>query len=205
MIARLLVVAAAFVAAGCAGMHGAMPGHEVPAGAAVARAPAKSNYEPYRFLVGEWNVGAPGGAASAVARLRWGPNESYLWYSVATLSGGNELPHFEGMLMWNGVRKNLDMLLTLDLAGGNAQEQGTVSVQPDGTVVRDITAYYSPGTRLPPRFDTPVGAEGATVQFRQTVRPEAPGRIATSLMRKSGDGWVATFPGSDNLVMTRRG
>ena len=40
------------------------------------------------------------------------------------------------------------MLLALDLNGGRVQEQGTVYVESDGTVVRDITAYYSEGARL---------------------------------------------------------
>ena len=124
---------------------------------------------------------------------------------MATLAGGAEHPHFEGLLVWNGVRRNLDMLLSLDLAGGRTQEQGTMSVAPDGTIVRDITAYYSPGVRLPPRFDVQAPEAGATITFRQTFKADGAGRVRTALMRREGDAWRPTFPGSEDLLMTPRG
>ncbi len=104
----------------------------------------------------------------------------------------------------NGARRNLDMLVALDLSGGRIQEQGTVSIQPDGRVLREITAIYSEGVRLPPRGETVAGPNGATVQFRQTFKAAARDRVLTALTRETADGWVPTFPGSDNLVMTRR-
>lgn len=177
--------------------------HAAP-GAPAAGASAAAGYAPYRFLVGEWNVGGEAGAPMAVARFRWGPKESYLWYSVSTLEGGVERPHFEGMLLWNGARGNLDMLLALDLAGGRIQEQGVVFAEPDGTVVRDITAVYSPGVALPPRGEVRAGPAGATLRFRQTFKAAGEGRILTALTRRDAQGWVPTFPGSDRLVMTRR-
>jgi hypothetical protein len=106
------------------------------------------------------------------------------------------------MLLWNGVRQNLDMLVTLDLVGGSAQEQGTVSIQNDGSVLRDITATYSEGMRL--QEGTLVGPGGTTRQFRQTFRAAGADRIETILTRKEGGRWVPTFPGSDRLVMVRR-
>jgi hypothetical protein len=165
-----------------------------------ARADASNGgpYAPYAFLIGQWDVAAEGGGP-AVARslFRWGPKQSYIWYATSLLSGGEEEPHFEGMLLWNPVRKNLDMLLALDLeGGGRVQEQGSISIRPDGTVVREITAY-SAG---PGKDDTP----GTTTRFRQTFKATGPDRILTSVMRKSAQGWVVTFPGSDRLVMTRR-
>jgi hypothetical protein len=164
----------------------------------------ESVYAPYAFLIGEWNVGADGAKPAVVARFRWGPKESYMWYGVATLQGDKEDPHFEGLLIWNGVRRNLDMLLALDLAGGRVQEQGTMHIEADGTVVRDITAYYTEGVRLPPRGEEVAGPEGATVHFRQTFKAESPDRVLTTLMRETPDGWVPTFPGADRMVMTRR-
>ena len=65
--------------------------------------------------------------------------------------------------MWNGVRRNLDMLVTIDLKGGRAQEQGVVFVENDGTVVRDITAYYSAGGGR--EGAAAAGPEGATARF----------------------------------------
>lgn len=171
--------------------------------AAGAETPRPSPYAPYAFLIGEWNV-APenGGPPVAVARFRWGPNQSYIWYAGSMLAGGVEHPHFEGLLMWNGVRKNLDMLLAMDMERGLVQEHGVVSVERDGTVVREITASYSEGTQ--PIGKPPAGPEGAKSRFRQTFREVGPDRILTAVMREADRGWVATFPGSDRLVMTRR-
>ena len=165
---------------------------------------AESVYAPYAFLVGEWQI-APAGSQvpQAVTRFRWGPGHSYLLLETSLIVDGKEEPHFEGMLMWNGVHKNLDMLLALDLNGGRVQEQGVVFVEPDGTVVRDITAYYSEGVRT--MGDTGlVGPEGASAKFRQTFKSTGPDTIFTTLMRQTDRGWVATFPGSDRLIMSRR-
>ena len=161
-------------------------------------------YAPYAFLIGEWVV-APeaGGPAGTVVRFRWGPGRSYMWYSASLLMGGTEQPHFEGLLMWNGVHRNLDMLMSLDLNGGRVQEQGTVSVAADGTVVREITAYYSEGVGMI-TTGRRAGPEGGVAHFRQTFKAQSADRVLTSLMRESDAGWVPTFPGSDRLAMTRR-
>jgi hypothetical protein len=157
----------------------------------------------YEFLIGEWDVKATDdGPPAAIIHVRWGPNHSYIWYASSLIFDGREEPHLEGMLVWNGVRKNLDMLFSMDLRSGRVQEQGTMSVDPDGTIVRNITAVYGEGTR---GFGLPVvGPEGATVHFRETYKKVGPDKILTSAMRESENGWVATFPGSDHLVMTRR-
>lgn len=162
-----------------------------------ATAPADP-YGPYSFLIGEWNVvAAGGGPALGIARLKWGPNRSYIWYSVSLFENGSERPHFEGLLVWNGVQKNLDMLLAMDLEHGLIQEKGVVVVEPDGTVVREITAAYSEGVRP--------ASGAATARFRQTFKAAGPDRILTQALREGPHGWVATFPGSDQLAMTRRG
>lgn len=146
-------------------------------------------YAPYAFLIGEWNVGPENAQAAFVARFRWGPNQSYIWHSVSLLRDGTEVPHFEGMLVWNAAHRNLDMLLALGLSGGGAQEQGTVSIDSDGAVVRNITAY---------------GSDGARAHFRQTFKSIGPDTIVTSVMRETREGWVASFPGSERLLMKRR-
>ena len=177
------------------------PGH---ARVAAHGTPASERpYAPYAALIGDWDI-APerGGPAVVGATFRWGPNRSYIWYAGSLFVDGVEQPHFEGMLMWNGVHKNLDMLMAMDLRYGLAQEQGTLSVQPDGTLIRDITAVFSEGVQ--PMGLPAVGPEGATVRFRQTFKRVGPDRILTTAMRLSEEGWVATFPGSDHLVMTRR-
>jgi len=154
---------------------------------------ANDPYGPYKFLIGEWDVVPEGGGpAAGIARLKWGPNKSYIWYSMSLLDSatGTERPHFEGILVWNGVQKNLDMLLSMDLEHGLIQEKGVVTAEPDGTVVREITASYS--------------QSGATARFRQTFKAAGPDRILTRALRESPNGWIATFPGSDRLAMSRR-
>jgi hypothetical protein len=171
--------------------------------AAAAETPSAKPYAPFQFLIGEWTVSAEGGGpAMGIARFRWGPNQSYIWCSSSFFVDGTERPHFEGLLMWNGVHKNLDMLIAMDLEHGLVQETGVISVDPDGTVVREITASYSEGTH--PIGQPVVGPDGATARFRQTYRQTGADKILTRVMRQAGKEWVATFPGSDRLVMTRR-
>jgi hypothetical protein len=158
---------------------------------------------PYECLIGEWDVKATeDGPAAAIVRAKWGPNHSYIWYSSTMIFAGQSVPHLEGMLVWNAVHKNLDMLFCMDLKTGRVQEQGTMSLNAEGAIVRDITAVYGSGARaigMPP-----VGPEGATTHFRETYQKAGPDKILTSAMRETKDGWVATFPGSDHLVMLRR-
>lgn len=170
--------------------------------AAVSAGTTAERYDPYRFLIGEWNVENPLGEPLGVMRIQWGPKESYIWYSMSILVNGAEDPHFEGILMWNGKRRNFDMLLTLDLHGGRAQEQGTMSVAADGLVLRDITAYYSEGAGPPGA--KPAGPEGAERRFQQIFKSRSADCIATTLVVETASGWVPTFPGSDKLSMRRR-
>jgi hypothetical protein len=160
-------------------------------------------YAPYEFLIGEWDVKSETDVTpAAVARVRRGPNGSYIWYSVALIADGHEEPHLEGMLVWNGMHKNLDMLFTIDLRSGRSQEQGTMSVEQDGSLVREITAVHSAG--VPTTSGKAVGPEGATRHFRQIYKRIGPDKIQTSVMRETDHGWVASFPGSDKMIMTRR-
>jgi len=162
----------------------------------------KNPFAPYEFLIGEWDVKSEiDESPMAVQRVSWGPNGSYIWYTVALLSDGREEPHLEGMLVWNGVHKNLDMLFVMDLKSGRVQEQGTMSVEADGSLVRNITAVYSPGVQA---MTGNVGSAGAKARFRQTYKQIGPDKIQTSAMRETERGWVATFPGSDHFLMVRR-
>src|SRR5262245_33980259 len=168
-----------------------------PDAAIIAR--EKNPFGPYEFLIGDWDVKSEAdGSPMAVQRVRWGPNHSYIWYAMALLANEREEPHLEGMLVWNGVHKNLDMLFVVDLRSGRVQEQGTMSVETDGSLVRDITAVYSPGVEA---MTGSVGSAGATAHFRQTYKQIGPDKIQTSAMRETDHGWVATFPGSDRLLM----
>lgn len=186
-----------------AGALGAAESSPPHGNSARAQTPAPSVYAPFAFLIGEWDVGPESGPAQATTRFSWGPGQSYLLMRSSLLVQHREEPHLEGMLMWNGVSKHLDMLLALDLKGGRAQERGSMFVDAAGVVIRDITASYSEGVRMLAE-DRIVGPAGATARFRQTYQPLGPDRIRTTLMRETPAGWVPTFPGSEQLVMTRR-
>jgi hypothetical protein len=165
-------------------------------------AAATDYYAPYRFMLGEWEIG-PEGNPFMILRFNFGRNESYLWYSAATLQGGTEEIHFEGMLLWNGAQKNLDLLLTLDPQRGRIQEKGTMRAEADGTLVREITGTYSSGMPLMWNGQR-AGPEGATMRFRQTYKAISADEIVTAIMRQEGDGWVPSFPGSDHFVLRRK-
>lgn len=178
--------------------------HSAHTSPAFAAEPTRASvYAPYESLIGTWDVTAAGSSDPvAIERFTWGPGNSYIWFTTSILVGGREEPHFEGMLVWNGVNRNLDMLLAIDLAGGRAQEQGNLTVEPDGSISRNIVGIYSEGTMIP--TGERVGPEGARVNFRQMFRPLSPTRMATSLTREGDSGWQESFLGSGNLVMTRR-
>ena len=162
-------------------------------------------YAQYEGLIGTWEMTAPdGGRPIAVQRFTWGPGHSYIWYTSSFIGpDGKEEPHFEGMLVWNGVHKNLDMIVVMDLKSGRVQEQGTFALAPDGTMVREITGVYSEG--VTPIGEAQVGADGMSKHFRQTFKPDGTDKLITSVMRETKDGsWVATFPGSERLVMVKR-
>lgn len=185
-LARVLAVCAIFASGGpaCAQAH---PQPE-------PRPQASFVYAPYAPLVGEWSLTAADGTSVGISRFSWGPGRSYIWFATALVEQGREVPHFEGILVWNGINRNLDMLLSIDLQGGRAQESGTLAIAADGTIVRDHAATYT-ATATRPAFRE---------EFRQTFRLDGPDRIATSVLRRTATGWVPTFPGSDTLVMTRR-
>jgi|CXWL01.1.fsa_nt_gi hypothetical protein len=151
---------------------------------AVTRA-AENPYAPYEFLIGAWDT-----ADGIRQSFNWGPQHAYITYSTTTRGpdGGDHL-HFEGILVYNAAHRNLDFLIALE-PGSFGQEQGTLHVEPDGSVVREVLL---------------TGPNGATSRFRQTFRRTGDAAAVTSLMRQGADGtWAPNFPGADNLAMTRR-
>jgi hypothetical protein len=148
-----------------------------------------SPYAAFAFLIGAWDTTRGDGQRIAVQRFRWGPNRSYIWYSTSTLASGQEQVHFEGLLIWNFAHRNADFLFAL-APGSGAQEQGTIHVEAYGVLVRDVRA---------------TDAAGHIQSFRQSFRRTGPDTALTSLERRNPDGtWAPNFPGSVNLVMTRR-
>jgi len=155
----------------------------------VVPAHAKGPYDPYQFLIGEWLVGKDEAApAQMIMRFRWGTNRAYISHSASLLKADGEEPHFEGVFMYNSLSKKLDMLLMLDVSErAAAQESGTMFVEADGIIVREITGTFANGT----------------AHFRQTYRRLNENKVETKVLRETPQGWVPTFPGSDHLIMTR--
>ena len=92
-------------------------------------------------------------------------------------------------MTFNGKGKDLDFLFVHE-PGTLNQEQGTVHVEEDGSIVRETTA---------------ISGDGTVTHFRQTWRQTGPNAAVTSLMRQKADGtWEPNFPGADKLEMTRR-
>ena len=151
----------------------------------LARAQERALLDP---LIGEWNVGPPGGAAAFIERFSFGPGHAYVWISVALIrSAGDEHLHFEGLATWNAATKRFDYLFAVE-PGSGVQERGEFYAEADGSIVRDVLLTAS---------------DGSTAVFRQTFRDLRDGRFETTLMRKTADGWAPTFPGSERLIMVR--
>jgi hypothetical protein len=138
--------------------------------------------------------------------MLWGPMKTYIRYSGALLVAGTESPSWEGMLVWNGVTQRVDMLIALVSGGAGqlAQEQGTISVNADGSVVREIMVFYAEGTPVPPDWTNAAGPEGAIARFRHTFKEIAPGRVRAAVLRQTETGWQPSFPGADKLIMLKR-
>ena len=166
--------------------------------AQIDRAP----YAPFESLIGVWEVSdGAGGPPFAIHRFRWSPSRSYILHSGSILINGAEQPQFEGMLMWNGVERRLDVLISTDLRYGLSQQQGSIRIGEDGVFVREIQGIFSPGVSR--GSDPPAGQRGAIQDFRQTYRVTEPGRMLTSVMRHAGERWEPTHPGSESWVMVR--
>jgi hypothetical protein len=147
-------------------------------------------YTAYDFLIGDWYSKPSGGQDVSIHQnFRWGPKKSYIFYTTLTsLRGEPEAVHFEGMAVWNGKTKQLDYIVTSE-PGSGAQEQGTMRAEADGSIVREVLL-----TR----------ADGQTGHFRQRFWRTGNDTVTTSLMRQTTKGWEPNFPGSEQILMTRR-
>ena len=162
----------------------------------VSPAAATDPYAPYAFIVGDWAVSkASGGAPFVTLKARWATNHAYILYGAYIA----EHPHFEGMLMWNGVHHNLDTLIATDMDHGLAQEAGTMTIV-DGTAVSQSIASYSAGVSA---GGSPAGPNGNSNRTRQTMKPIDADHIALSFEVETRDGWKPMVPGGDHLLMTR--
>lgn len=148
---------------------------------------ASKPYAPYEFLIGDWFSKLPGQGMMIHQQFSWGPGKSYILYSsYLVLPGKPEQLHFQGMMTWNGTSKSLDFLFMLQ-PGSGAQEKGTVTARPDGTIVREISMTDS---------------DGDLDHFRQSFRKIPGGKVVTSMMEQTATGWKMDPPGE--IVMELR-
>jgi hypothetical protein len=147
-------------------------------------------YGAYEFLIGDWYSKPSGGPDVTIHQnFKWGTNKSYIFYTTLTREGGKpEGVHFEGMLVWNGATKGLDYVIASE-PGSGTQEQGTLHIDPDGAVVREVTM---------------ITAAGKSQVFRQRFWRTGADTAMTSLMRQTATGWEPNFPGSEQIAMSRR-
>jgi hypothetical protein len=145
-------------------------------------------YTAYEFLIGDWYTKPNGGPDVRIhQQFSWGTEKGSIKYTTLTNVGtAPEAVHFEGLLVWNGATKDVDYIIVTE-PGSGGQEKGTLHVEADGTVVREVLL-----TR----------ADGKTSQFRQRFWRENDA-VFTSLMRKTAKGWEPNFPGSARLAMSR--
>lgn len=147
-------------------------------------------YGAYEFLIGDWYSKPTGGPDVTIHQnFKWGIEKSYIFYTTLTREKDKpEAVHFEGMLVWNGATKGLDYVIASE-PGSGGQEQGTLHVDPDGAVVREVTM---------------ITAAGKSQVFRQRFWSTGADTVMTSLMRKTPTGWEPNFPGSEKIAMSRR-
>ena len=178
MIKRLLIISA--------GASLVAPASAVAHGVAASRyLETAKPYAPYEFLIGDWYSKVEG--ITVHQQFGWGPGKAYLTYSTfMVLPGKPEMLHFGGMMVWNGKSKALDFLFTLQPPTG-AEEKGTMSVEPDGSVVRESEMTDS---------------SGKTERLRQTFRKADSGTVVTSMAEETARGWKVNPPG--DIVMRRQ-
>lgn len=137
-------------------------------------------YAPYEFLIGDWYSKIAGQDMVIHQQFKWGPGQSYIMYASYLVQPGKpEQLHFEGMMVWDGKTKGLDFLFALQ-PGSGAHEKGTVTIQADGSILREI-AMTAP--------------DGDIDNFRQTFRKAAGGKVVTSMMEQTDTGWKLEPPG----------
>jgi hypothetical protein len=176
---KLLLAAAVILVASPAAAHSVVQTHAVS---------TTKPYAPYEFLVGDWYTKLPQENAIIHQQFGWGPGKASMTYSTfIDMAGQPEHLHFGGVMVWNGKSHALDYLFAVEPDSG-VQEKGTITGQPDGSIVRQVEATYP---------------DGRVTQNRQTFRKLADGTVATDLLDRKPSGWVSSMPGGQPIIMSR--
>ena len=144
-------------------------------------------YSPYEFLIGDWYTKLPKENAVVHQQFAWGAGKASISYATfIVMPGMGEHLHFGGMAIFNPMSKALDYLFAVE-PGSGVVERGTISVQPDGDVVREVEALYP---------------NGKIEKSRQTFHAEADGSVKMDLQSPGATGWRSSLQ-SGPMVMTR--
>ena len=180
MITRKLLLAAAAVLVASPGVVSA---HAVQQTHYLATA---KPYAPYEFLVGDWYTKLDPNTVIH-QQFAWGPGKGSINYTTYfTAAGKPEHLHFGGMMTWNGKTHAVDYLFAVEPDSG-VQEKGTFTVQPDGSVVREVEATYP---------------DGKVTQNRQTFRKLPDGTISMDLLDRKPSGWASSLPAGQPIIMS---
>jgi hypothetical protein len=174
----LLITAAVALVASSAGAH------VVPTSKFIETA---NPYGPYEFLIGDWYTKLPQENAIVHQQFGWGPGKASMTYATfVAVPGKPEHLHFGGTMIWNPTAKALDYLFAVE-PGSGVEERGTITVQPDGGLVREVEAIYP---------------DGKVLRSRQTFHRGDDGTVATDVQSETPKGWVSSLRGGA-MVMSR--
>jgi hypothetical protein len=178
MLKPLMIIAtASLVVAGRADAHAVPESHYL--------ATAKP-YAPYEFLIGDWYTQIDQNTVIH-QQFAWGPGKGSMNYATYfSASGKPEHLHFGGMMIWNGKSHALDYVFAVEPDSG-IEEKGTFTRQPDGSIVREVTATYP---------------DGRVTQNRQTFRKLQDGTISMDLLDRKPSGWASSLPAGKAIVMS---
>ena len=175
----IIGVAAVLVAPASASAHAVQQNHYL--------ATAKP-YAPYEFLIGDWYTKLPQENVLIHQQFAWGPGKGSISYATYfNAPGQQEHLHFGGLIIWNGKSKALDYLFAVEPDSGT-QEKGTFTVQPDGSVIREVGATYP---------------NGNVTQNRQTFRKLPDGNVEMDLLDRKPSGWASSMPAGKPIIMSR--
>ncbi len=159
-------------------------------------------YAPFEWLIGKWVGGVRQGAQASMT-FEWGVNKTFIKYSGIRPINGKEVPEYEGMIAWHGMKEK--MIVTSVYLSENrlVMEEGEFEVLPEGGVRKYFKVFYAAGEKLPWSDGKIAPKGGAALEFLQTWEPEdEDGLRDTFLMKKDGK-WRSPHNRPEGFVWRR--
>lgn len=156
-------------------------------------------YEPLSWLIGEWQAQfRPHGPDTArpTMSFTWGsPRHAFIRTAGSMPDGNGGLkPEYEGTIVWHPVEQRFVFLSVYHSADGKVMEDGAITLQDDGGVRLNMRVHYPAGATLPFSDGATVGADGHTLEFRRTFRPEGKDGLRGVFRIRRGDRWENPHP-----------